>query len=253
MKSFKILFITVMILFGCLGCGRVGAVQANNITEELNISEFLDSIEENTTILKDRQNTATKMAECARYLGYPEDSIIIKIAKAEWQDCYTTIEKNTKSCAQLQKKFEEYPIATYVWLYLTMTLQYNDIVASGIIGNMMVEVGGKTLKLQPYLYSSYRNGYYYGLCQWNKDAYAEVHGKNVKEQCDFLGKTIEYELNTFGQLYLPGCKYESFLKLETTNEVALMFAKSYERCWSGSYNDRQLCTNIAYNYFAELN
>ena len=63
-------------------------------------------------------------------------------------------------------------------------LGWNDYVCAGIMGNLMAETGGQTLDLDPKAYSSNKN--YYGICQWSKKYYAEVHKKDLEFQCDFL-------------------------------------------------------------------
>ena len=89
---------------------------------------------------------------------------------------------------------------------------------------------------------------YYGICQWSK-TYSEVWGASLEEQCEYLEKTIQYELNTFGYAYEDGFDYEAFLELKNIEDVAIAFAKCYERCGSGSYNIREENAIAAYNYF----
>ncbi len=126
---------------------------------------------------------------------------------------------------------------------------FSPAVASGIIGNMMVETSGGTLNLKPEIYSP--GGSFYGLCQWNKSGYPEAHGMSFNEQLSFLMSNIAYEFNTYGRSYKSGFYYESFLNLEDPADAALAFAKVYERCGSGSYSARQKAANIAYNYFVK--
>ena len=191
-----------------------------------------------------KQDAAHQMAECARQLGYAEDHEIIQVAKMEWENTNAILQQREQFWLQ---RYQEYPNATYVWLFLTNTLGYNDYVAAGIIGNMMVECGGKTLNLQYWLYS-YGSGYYYGLCQWNKKSYPSVRGTDLYTQCVFLADTIKYELDTYGYAYAKGYKYTNFLQLQNEKEAALMFAKAYERC-GGGYKARKDCATTAYNYF----
>lgn len=169
-------------------------------------------------------------------------SFAINQSKIEFQD----YEKDNDYLFWLEK-YEKYPVATYIWLYLTKTLNYSEIIAAGLIGNFMVETGGGTLDIQWNIYS--KTKYYYGICQWNKKNYKEIHGKNLEEQCQYLAKTIEYELNSFGSNYAKGYKYKDFLKLDSEKKIALMFAKCYERCGSGTYKKRQSCATKAYEYF----
>lgn len=137
----------------------------------------------------------------------------------------------------------EFPDAKYVWNYLH-DLGYNDAVAAGIIGNIMVECGGYTLDLQV----DTENKSYYGICQWSKQYYPNVIGCSLESQCDFLRDTIQNEINTFGYNY----DYNSFLEITDEREAALVFAKSYERCWKGTYELRQDCAEDALKYFLSL-
>ena len=141
----------------------------------------------------------------------------------------------------------EYPEAEFIWTYLH-DIGFNDYVSAGIIGNMMVEAGGYTLSIQPEIETKT----YYGICQWAKKYYPDVIGVSLEEQCDYLRDTIQYEIDTFGSCYGKGFNYEAFLALENERDIALAFAKCYERCGSGSYTLRQDCAEDALKYFIEL-
>lgn len=245
MKKKIVQLVIILVIVTIFTAGNVFASSPFIPTEGLSIESFFEIDEE---ALDERQELAHQMAECARALGYEENSEIVLTAKKEWWSAQSERQLNTEAYEAWTIKYEEYPYATYVWLYLTNTLGYNDYVAAGIIGNMMAEVGGGTLDLQYWLYSS-GSGYYYGICQWNKKNYPDVRGCDLIEQCEFLGKTIEYELDTFGYAYSRGYKYEDFLELTDTEEAALMFAKCYERCAESTYAVRQRYANKAYEYF----
>lgn len=126
----------------------------------------------------------------------------------------------------------------FIWDYLK-DLGYSDIVCAGILGNIMVEVGGNTLKLETMIETTE----YYGICQWSKKYYSDVIGLDLEKQCDFLRDTIKYELDTFG------CGYDSFLKQTACRDAALKFAEGYERCNKSTYTLRQNCAEVAYRYF----
>ena len=187
------------------------------------------------------------MAECARKLGYKETNAVIFLAKEEWHEAEKLLQESQNSIPYWQVKFEEYPYTTYVWLYLTKQLEYTNEVAAGIIGNIMAECSGGDFNIHYWSYSS--TGHYYGMCQWNNKNYSDVFGKGLKYQCNFLAKTIQYELDTFGYAYQKEYKYEDFLKLETPEETALMFAKCYERCAKNTYSVRQKYAATAYEYY----
>lgn len=197
------------------------------------------------------QEQCHDLAETLRSYDHDDNHYLIQDAKFQWY-VYEDLKQNEyQKIKTLLECFEEYPVATYVYCYLTYTLGYSDEVAAGIIGNLMVEVGGRTLNLNHKLYS-YGSRYFYGMCQWNKGAYSEIFDKGLREQCDFLANTIEYELDTYGFVYKSNYKYSNFLELNSAKDAALMFAKSYERCASSTYGIRQNCADIAYDYFKGL-
>ena len=143
-------------------------------------------------------------------------------------------------------KKEKYPEARQVWNYLKK-LGFNNYVAAGIMGNIMTEVGGNTLDLKPEAYGYKR--LYYGICQWSKQYFPSVYGKNLDYQLSFLKKTIQGEFKTFGYKYKKSFNYSSFCKLKDAKAAALAFAKVYERCGSQSYSVRQSNAVKAYKYF----
>ena len=103
-----------------------------------------------------RKDLAHQMAECARELGYSEDSVVIQEAKRIWWEA----DAEEKKLLPVQE--EPYPVARQVWEYLTEEMGLPDIQAAGILGNFMAECGGQSLDLQPYIYSKG----YYGLAMW---------------------------------------------------------------------------------------
>ena len=227
-----------------------------NISDEYSLADFdfYQEYLEAISMYKDKQNIAHEIAESARQNGFEESSYVIKQAQIDWWIAQTEIDiiAQNMNIKFWENKYQEYDVATYVWLYLTKVLNYNNYVAAGIVGNMMIEVGGRTLELQHTLYSA-GSRYFYGLCQWNKTYYSEVRGEGLVYQCEYLANTIEYELNTFGYAYRYGYKYEHFLELESARDAALMFAKCYERCAASGYSLRQDCAVRAFNYFTDVN
>ena len=194
---------------------------------------------------------AHDMAEAARALGYEESHDVIELASEEWEranELYVRYEAiyNEENAIWVARA-KEYPVATYVWQFLD-DARYNDYVIAGIIGNMMVECGGHTLALQPYIYSV--DGYY-GLCQWSRGYQDRVGDTDTEYQCQFLLDTIVYEIDTYGHLYKRGFDYSSFISLTNEKDAALAFARSYERCGFMSYGARRACATTAYNYFVE--
>lgn len=170
----------------------------------------------------------------------------IKSRDAAEQKVYTAI---------WNKRMKEYPEATTVWKYLTEELGYNNYVAAGILGNMMLECGGNSLKLQPTIYSSNRN--YYGLCQWNvvtkRNNGVLYNGKvkdaNLMTQLNYLAGeefgSIKYAFDHSSLV-----SYDSFTSLTNCEKAAEMFAKVYEVC-GNTYYTRGINALRAYQYFVD--
>ena len=214
-------------------------------------TEDPDELKQLIESCKAHKESAHIMAEAARALGYVENHPIIVAAKREWYEAddmqvhYESI-YNEVFNATWAARMEEYPAATTIWLYLK-DLGYNDYVCAGILGNMMIEVGGRTLDIQYWLYSPDKG--FYGMCQWSKSHYSEIHGADLQAQCDFLASNIKFEIDTFGYVYKRNFDYSAFLALENERDAALAFAQIYERCGTGTYSLRQNCAEVAYDYF----
>ena len=159
------------------------------------------------------------------------------------------LELNKQSIMEEETIVEEFPTASIIWNYLK-ELGYNNYVCAGLLGNIMVECGGNTLKDIRYnLWNKQKT--HYGICQWSKKYYPDVIESSLEYQLYYLQDTIEYQMNTYGYLYQSKFNYQSFISLQDEKKVALAFAKCYERCNSGSYHMRKVCATIAYNYFAK--
>ena len=138
---------------------------------------------------------------------------------------------------------KHYIQATYVWDYLKNNIGLSDYVAAGIMGNIMVEVGGQTLDISKYSCGWSDNKEYYGICQWSKerkDRLFEDFGSSLEAQCKFLGVEL-FEI-------IP--EDEEFYQWTDEKEVALYFAKNFERCGTRSYKLRQQCASKALEYFS---
>ena len=241
------------------------------------------SKEELTTLITEAQSikdNAHTMADSARVLGWEEDDKLIRELQEKWHEAHEdqknyqgqldkiladeaeaarkaeeeriAAEKAAAEAAEAARRAEEakwatkaaeYPAATQIWRYMKAQ-GWNDYVCAGIMGNLMAEVGGQTLDIRYTLSSSG----YYGMCQWSR-GYSQVWGAGLETQCDFLRDTIKYEFDTYGFKYQKGFNFNSFLNMTNAQQAALAFAKSYERCASGSYGVRQKNAVKAYNYF----
>lgn len=261
MKHFTTTLISAVLIWCLLGCSIPveAAAEASNSTETTTIVNELPEDEKEYTseelaeLISEqeaRMEAAHVMAEAARDLGYSESHDVITLAQEEYMEADALRRKyQAKLKAQQEEdkwaeKEAEYPEATYVWKYLT-SYGYSDVVAAGILGNIMVEVGGNTLAIN----SSLSSSTYSGMCQWSTRYYPQAIGLDLEGQCELLTDTIQGEFKSFASLYQKGFSYESFLQLTDPKDAALAFSKVYERCGSGSYARRQSCAAVAYAYF----
>ena len=226
-----------------------------------------DDINELNDLIADcasRMDAATQMAEACKTLGYEEDDPVIKLAEEEYSnaesdmnyyqellaDAKKALRKKEKALRKKEKALREkkYPAASTVWHYLTETMELNEHVAAGILGNMMAEVGGQTLDLQ--VDCSGRG--YYGICQWSRKYMVyDITGSNLDTQLEYLNKTIEDEFAVFGDLYASGFTYQDFCNMQNAQNAAKAFAVVYERCGSGSYSVRKSNAVKAYEYYTK--
>ena len=237
----KIRIVLVMLITICLLSCYAHPTVANSPfipTEGLSITQFFDDYEEIDNALAARQDKCHEMAECARELGLDD---VVTIAQAEWQSAQNDRQQNTETISSWLKAYETYPYATYIWLYLTRTLGYSNVVAAGVLGNIMAEVGGGTLNIRYWLYG-FDDPDYYGMCQWHKNWYSEVMGTDLIYQCDFLASTIVGAMD----------RYEAFLNSSNPADAALIFAQEYEKCASYTYQCRQEYALVAYEYFTYM-
>lgn len=215
------------------------------IRVETRDKEELESLISTTN---EKLQAANNMLESCKTLGYDDENPVVVLANEEVAnaqadlDYYQSIYDEVLIELRAAERIAEYPVATTIWNYLK-DLGYNDYVVAGILGNIMAEVGGQTLNIQPTL----SNGTYYGICQWKLCYYPSVNGLGTEGQLNLLASTIEQEFNEFG--HVSGYSYEEFLNIQDEQTAALAFAKTYERCGSGSYNVRQTNATKALEYF----
>jgi hypothetical protein len=162
-------------------------------------------------------------------------------------EIYEAIKHDIACFSLWDEKLEEYPYATKTWLYLK-DMGYSDVACAGIMGNLMAECGGHTLKLDPYLYDK-STGQYYGMFQWSRKYYPRAEGMSFEEQLDYFKETVYPIFKTWGKNYGQGFTHDDFNALTSPRDAALAFAKIYERCASWTYERRQNFSEIAYQYF----
>lgn len=126
----------------------------------------------------------------------------------------------------------------YIWSYLTNEMGLGDIQAAGIFGNMMVECGGRSFNLQPYIYSP--GGNYYGLCQWSTtNHHRQIAGGSVEQQLEYLSATIRDEMGAV--------RYGEFEAAADPESASYCFARWYERCADPSGRGSE--ARRAYEYY----
>jgi hypothetical protein len=247
----------------------VATMKIENPTEEVKVPEVLKHFREMTYVESNDKAVLTAELETCKDYEFrlinlmnnknlvderhlvEEELIDVRGLINEYQEQVSAIEaEEARIEAMWSEKSGEYPVATQVWRYMKEELGWNDYVCAGVMGNMMAEVGGQTLNLQPYLYG-HSGANYYGLCQWSSRYYPSIQGADVDAQLDFLASTVKKELDTYGYLFRSGLDYEAFCNLTDAEDAAMAFAKAYERCGSGSYGVRQTNALKAYNYFVE--
>ena len=254
----------------------VATMKIENPTEEVKVPEVLKHFKEMTYVESNDKAILTAELETCKDYEFrlinlmnnkdlvderhlvEKELIDVRGLIGEYQEQISAIEaeearieaEEARIEAMRSEKSGEYPVATQVWRYMKEELGWNDYVCAGVMGNMMAEVGGQTLNLQPYLYG-HSGANYYGLCQWSSRYYPSIQGADVDAQLDFLASTVKKELDTYGYLFRSGLDYEAFCNLTDAEDAAMAFAKAYERCGSGSYGVRQRNAIKAYNYFVE--
>ncbi len=168
--------------------------------------------------------------------------------EAQYTSDYEDLLAAEQEAALWEKRLEEYPVATKVWLYLSEELEYSDEVCAGIIGNMMAECGGQTLDLD--WTAKNKSSGCYGLCQWHPRYYKEIQGADLDAQLDFMATSFPDVLSRYLSIcYKRGFTYEDFLAMEDPGEVAYAFCITYERPGPGSYAQRRTNAVKAYEYF----
>lgn len=223
--------------------------------EIINIDNY--TLAELETLISQKKSdimAAKQLAVSAEVLGMSSDADLIETAHNELKMAQNSLKAFEEAYKEKYEKLEmekwenrmyQYPAATQIWLYMK-DLGWSDYVCAGIMGNLMAEVGGHSLNIR---YTTHTNSGYYGMCMWSAKYAPSVIGRDLEGQCDYLRDTIKREIDSFGSHYYSGFNFYSFLNLTNEKDVALAFAKTYERCGGGDYAKRQSNATRAYNYF----
>lgn len=160
--------------------------------------------------------------------------------KTDYTDLYAYEEK-------WAKRAEEYPIATYVWLYMKNNFGWSDVVCAGVMGNIMGEIG-RDMKFE-----KWNHKIPYGMFQWlggrRKDIH-RIYGEEptIDEQLEFM----------FDELYgtdgvrkqVTNKQRDAILNGKTPEEVAMAFCRYFERP-GGTGLCRKGYARKAYEYFKD--
>lgn len=142
----------------------------------------------------------------------------------------------------------QYPIATEIWLIMK-SYGWTDAACAGIMGNIMRECGGDSLKyINPNLYNSTNT--HYGLIQWSKRYYPDIQPTatwtpSVEEQLTYLRYTI---INQKSLHHNYGFTEGYLLTATSYKEVAKVFCEGYERPNEASTR-RERNAEAAWEYF----
>lgn len=167
--------------------------------------------------------------------------------RVEIEACQALI---TDENARWQRRYEEYSTATEVWVCMK-ALGWNDIVCSGIMGNLMAETGGSgTFNLD--WDSDGSSGY--GLAQWTgnrRKSIKNIYGEYpiVKEQIQFIHDEL-YGVNGV-TCQVEQYQLDAIMDAETPEDCAYAFACYYERCNEEYRHMRSEYARWAYNYFVD--
>lgn len=149
---------------------------------------------------------------------------------------------------------EKYPEARAIWNYLK-DYGFSDYVASGIIGNMVAEVGDPSTK-EPVFDLDWKSnsGYEIGLCQWTsgrKETIIKLYGKvpDIEDQIQFIYDEMLGNNGVTRQITEK--QYQEIINADSPSKAAYLFALYFERCAKGSYKARQFKAEQAYEYFTK--
>lgn len=174
----------------------------------------------------------------------------IEEIRLQYELNYTNLKAEEDKWAQREA---EYPEATFIWRYMREEFQWSPEVCAGIIGNMMSECGGQTLKGLSNWNTDDDSGY--GLIQWiggRRKAIEAKYGSHpsIEEQLIFMKDEMYGTNGVTNQLYVDGW-LEAIMDSETPEQAAARFACYFERPASTYYGVRQRNARVAYDYFVD--
>ena len=191
----------------------------------------------------------TQLRNCVLEIPAANEIFIVEIErmqqlKTAYKTDYTNLYAYEEKWA---KRAEEYPIATYVWLYMKNNFGWSDVVCAGVMGNIMGEIG-RDMKFE-----KWNHKIPYGMFQWlggrRKDIH-RIYGEEptIDEQLEFM----------FDELYgtdgvrkqVTNKQRDAILNGKTPEEVAMAFCRYFERP-GGTGLCRKGYARKAYEYFKD--
>ena len=217
-----------------------------NLTKEENLIAQQDIEEYLATFFSLLREIPDEYREGAiQYTGFNIDEIE-KVYTKYCQDYMDILQLEKEEAKKWELRMEEYPTATIVWKHLTEVMGCNNYVAAGIIGNMMAECGGQTLKLD---WSARNATGHYGLCQWSP-GFSTVQGADLQGQLNFMIESFPAQIDRWGDIcYKKDFGYKEFMAMEDAEEAAYAFCVIYERPGPGTYSQRRANALKALEYF----
>lgn len=284
MKKVIALFVLVLCLFLIISSISFFASAESTRNAEKNmvyipsveevLSKIFQDFEYNPHIAK--EEIKTKQQEIYNYIEYLNIFIkegtafnheraikatsLVKNEKARCEEIIVLYEQKYQSILQKEEqeriekekaekwaiKEAEYPVAAAAWKHMKENMGYSDAVAAGILGNMMAECGGHTLRLN---WSARNASGHYGLCQWST-GFTAVQGADLQGQLEFMTTSFPSQINSWGDIcYKDNFDHDDFMEMEDAEEAAYAFCVIYERPGPGSYDQRRANALKALEYF----
>ena len=204
----------------------------------------------------DRQDSIQMVYNNLITLGYPVDHPAVIMARIDMIRIENDISYYQEQVDLLEEDYkwelraQQYPVATEIWLYMKNEFNWPDNVCAGVMGNIMGEVSGGSLKIPTKCDSSGP----YGMFQWlgsRKIAIKKLYGSqaSIEQQLEFMYDELYGSDGVTKQV--QNWQREAILDPTTKCEKnAMAFCKYFERP-GGTGLVRRKYARIAYDYFVD--